>query len=635
MTLNFNIFKDRFITFYNSAVSQRRLSYHDFFLQAAALACVIESKGLPVRTNTITQAREKYEQLLLFWGAILSNMVPVPITFADSPQRKHKLKEVKDQLSNSIVLDEEILEEAFAFLGKNKSDNLSYKERFLKNTAIIDNSDTFFWQFSSGSTSSPKGIAMSWSMIQLNIQNTLAAINCDTDEERFLSWMPMTHDFGIILGHLAPLLKGSHQCLLGLNYFLRKPQAWFEIAAEEGSSLLTTTNFANHFFTSRCNNLIKKPDLSKIKAIINGAEPIIYSVTQTSKNILSSWGLKPGVLTAAYGLAEGTLVVTIKDQTDECNFLEIDSRSIGMGEKVNIISQIDTTKKTKFTPHSIIVANVGKPISSLKLEIVDDFQIPLNELEVGNIFIQGPTVTNRILNHQGLNTIDKGYVTGDIGFTFNGCLYWLGRTKDHFKINGLSYFSNEIETYLSDILGISPGQCVVTKNDFANNDEIIVFLRVSCVKTYESLAQSIFEICRKQFGFEIARFIKIAQVPRTTSGKIQRFQLMRDYLNQQESSKNNFSHPLVLNNKSSLSTSSIIVNQLLQTYLGDDGLCDKDISIQDLELSSLDLLVLVNELSKKLSISVSVSDIYSHPNITDFRNFLISSHQQSLSRANV
>ncbi|MCA9507538.1 MAG: AMP-binding protein, partial [Myxococcales bacterium] len=411
---------------------------------------------------------------------------------------------------------------------------------------------------------------------------------------------------------------------------------WFEIAAEEGSTLLTTTNFANHFFNSRCNALLKKPDLSKVKAIVNGAEPIVYSVTQTSKDLLASWELKPDALTSAYGLAEATLTVTIKDQIDECNFLQIDSRSIGMGEKVTIISQVDAANKPSLTPHSIIVANVGKPIPSLCLEIVDDFQIPLNELEIGNIFIQGPTVTRKIINHQGLNNLDEGYVTGDIGFIFNGCLYWLGRTKDHFKVNGLSYFANEIESHLFEALGISPGQCVVSKNDFSNDDEIIVFLRAPCVKTYESLAQSIFETCRKQFGFEITRFIKIAKVPRTTSGKIQRFQLMRDFLNQDESSKENFSNPLVLNKKSTLAiTSSTIVNQLLQTYLGNDVLSDKDMNIQDLELSSLDLLILVNELSKKLSISVSVADIYSHPNITDFRNFLISSYQQSLNGAKV
>lgn len=638
MFLPFDLFKKKFMIFYNSVGDKKKISYHKFFSDASILANAIKSDNIPPRTSAIIQARETYEQLLLFWGATLANLIPAPLAFADSPQKLSKLQNIKKILPNCIVIDKSLLKELETTSANknNLEDEFYYRKLFNDNHAVVEKSIPFFWQFSSGSTSQPKGISMTCSMIQTNIKESLDRLGFK-HEDKFLSWMPMTHDFGMIMGHLAPLNKGCDQVLIDSKLFLRRPYDWLKIASEENCSLLTTTNFANNFLSRQRNSLKNFPDLSKVKAIINGAEPIMQSVTKNFKKILLDCGLKNNALTTAYGLAEGTLIVTIKDLDDECCFLEVDSQNVGIKDQINIISKFNDYDKPQASKSGITIANVGKAISSIDLKILDDNNNQLEELKVGHVFINGPTVTNNILNYNG-NDLSSGYLTGDIGFIFNECLYLLGRGKDHFKVNGISYFSNEVESFLTDKLSLEHGQCIIAKNDFSKNDEIVCFIKEPSLEPYYDIVKNIFEVCYKAFGLEISTFFQIAKIPRTTSGKIQRFKLIMDCLNLDNT--RNFKNKIQFDKreheeKKSHHNSTYKVDQIITSYLGENALKDKNVYIQDFELTSLDLLKFTNHLSEKLSINLSVVDLYSNPKITDFRNFVVNKYKSAENRLSI
>ena len=169
--------------------------------------------------------------------------------------------------------------------------------------------DPAFIQFSSGSTSEPKGVLLTHANVLANIRDIVATANF-TDRDRSLSWMPLTHDMGLIGFHLCMLASGISHILMDTRLFSRRPLLWLKEASASGATLLSSPNFGyKHFLKVYEAKGGDGLDLSRVRLLFNGAEPISVPLCDRFLDAMAPHGLVRHAMYPVYGLAEASLAV--------------------------------------------------------------------------------------------------------------------------------------------------------------------------------------------------------------------------------------------------------------------------------------------------------------------------------------
>ena len=192
--------------------------------------------------------------------------------------------------------------------------------------------DTAFIQFSSGSTSEPKGVVLT----HHNIMSNINAINIGTNYTKAdisLSWMPLTHDMGLLGFHLNMLSLGISQCLMPTDLFSRRPLLWLDMVSELKATVTCSPNFGyKHYLKALRNKAPEGIDLSHVRVIYNGAEPISIELCDQFLDTLAGVGLAKGTMFTVYGLAEATLAVAFPKPGEPYRAVYLDRHAMLMGD---------------------------------------------------------------------------------------------------------------------------------------------------------------------------------------------------------------------------------------------------------------------------------------------------------------
>lgn len=211
----------------------------------------------------------------------------------------------------------------------------SFEEEGLIHESTED--DIAFIQFSSGSTGDPKGVVLKHRNLMANIDGIITSSEM-SENDRLLTWLPLSHDMGIIGCHLVPTALNINQVQINTNDFTRRPNLWLEKASQHKSTLLFSPNFGYRYTLKYMRKPLTNYDLSHVRLIFNGAEPISVDLCEEFLSEMGQYGLDKRTMFPAYGLAEACLGVAAPNPSeDKIVKWVIDRRKMNIGDNVVVM----------------------------------------------------------------------------------------------------------------------------------------------------------------------------------------------------------------------------------------------------------------------------------------------------------
>ncbi|MBR1230344.1 amino acid adenylation domain-containing protein [Bradyrhizobium sp. AUGA SZCCT0176] len=381
-----------------------------------------------------------------------------------------------------------------------------------------------FLQYTSGSTSQPKGVCVSHANLTAN-EKAIQAVTGGTLDDVFVSWLPLYHDMGLIGGLLNPLFTGFTAVLMSPRNFLERPRRWLEAIDRHGGTLSGGPDFAYALCADRVSDdTIGRLDLSRWRFAFSGSEFVRKTTLQRFGERFERTGFDRRALTACYGLAEATLLVTAGSPMTESVSYTLDTAALAAGRIANAGEGTD------------LVA-CGQTVGDHVTRIMRKDGSTVTEAdEVGEIWVAGPSVGLGYWNNP--EATSKAFVerdgmrwlrTGDLGFIRDGTLVVTGRLKDLLIVRGQNVYPTDVEQAVeADVELVRSGRVAAFAVEIDGRESIGVAAEFSRVVLRRSdpgvLAQAIGEAVLRQAQEYPAVIILLNPqgMPLTTSGKLQR-----------------------------------------------------------------------------------------------------------------
>ena len=346
------------------------------------------------------------------------------------------------------------------------------------------------------------------------------------------NWMPLYHDMGLIGYHLTPIFSISDQYQIDTIDFIMKPGLWLDLLGRENIAISGGTNFALALVLRYLKRT--KPavdwDFSPMKAMLNGAEPISVNIMQAFVEALEPYGFRPEAMMPVYGMAEATLAIS---------FTALMQPSVIRAFNATLLDRENRALPVDFSDHEArILSGVGVALNDVDIRVVGEQDQPVEDGVSGYIQLRGAGITKGYYK-KAKATADafcgEWLRTGDIGFFFEGQLYISGRHKDIIFKNGRNYFANDLETMACSLDEINYGKVcfgAITGRE-SGQDVVIVFIAGVPEQKAMDTFQRLRALLRSNLGITVDELvlIKSNEIPKTSSGKLQRFKLMQRYVN--------------------------------------------------------------------------------------------------------
>ncbi|MEV6169241.1 fatty acyl-AMP ligase [Streptomyces sp. NPDC051954] len=400
----------------------------------------------------------------------------------------------------------------------------------------LDGDTVAFLQYTSGSTSTPKGVIVTHGNIVANHEAIREAAE-STSEIRGVGWLPHFHDMGLIGQLLHPLYVGGTLYYMSPLAFLKRPCSWLEAISHYRATITPAPNFAYELAARRVSDeQLAQLDLSSLEVALNGAEPISIPVLERFARRFAPAGLRAESLSPCYGLAEATLLVTGTPRLRGLRTYAADAASFQQG-------WLTPASSGAAVQHLVSSGRAG----ILSVRIVDPATLSgLPEGRIGEIWVTGPSVGAGYWNNPELTeetfagtTADgqSGFLrTGDLGVLLDGELYVTGRIKDLIIVNGRNLYPHDIE---ESVRSLHPALATGAAAAFSlgGHPEHVVLVQEIKPRYLDGtgtaeLAATVASHIRHTFQIPRASTLLVApgSVERTTSGKIQRGRMRELYL---------------------------------------------------------------------------------------------------------
>jgi len=534
---------ERAIHYLEGEHDRRTVPYGTLYQNALGILGHLQAAGATPGDKMIIFLNSNQHFIEGFWGALAGGVIPVPLAVGISDEHRHKLLRIARKLGNPLLYtDRRNLERIGAFaatVGESETfARLEQRAVLIENLGDLSRlgtpvrpraEDTAFIQFSSGSTSLPKGVVLTHGNVVANLRGATAGARfCAEDVS--LSWMPLTHDMGLIGKHIFMFANRIENHLMPTELFIRRPLLWPKFASDVRATILSSPNFGyRHFLKVLDGRPLEGVDLSSVRLIFNGAEPISVALCDEFMSHMAPYGLTRSAMFPVYGLAEATLAVTFPTPgtiyTHQC----FNRHQLNPGTPAGVT--------TADSPEALPLMNVGRAIPGTSVQIAAMDGGAVADGAVGRILIRGANVTHGYFEDPGANerAIDaEGWLdTGDLGVIFNGDLYVTGRAKEIIFVNGQNYFPHDLEGIAQQADGLELGKVVAAGCRPANaeGDELTFFvLHRGTLEEFLPLAQEITRLVNEHAGLEVAHVVPVKRIPKTTSGKIQRVALEQAFI---------------------------------------------------------------------------------------------------------
>jgi fatty-acyl-CoA synthase len=389
--------------------------------------------------------------------------------------------------------------------------------------------DPVFLQFTSGSTSDPKGVVLT----HRNLAENVGAIAGPhglalSPDDRGLSWLPLFHDMGLIGMALTVLYAGCATTFLSPLAFLKRPSTWLRAITRERASVSFAPNFAYDLCVRRVQpHEMAGLDLSTWRVAGCGAEPVRAATLAAFAGKFAEVGFKEEAFLPCYGMAEHTLAVTFPplDRLPRVDVIEADALA---SARMAVPSRDGHAGRAE-------LVSCGRPFPGHQVRIADHKDRPLGERRVGQILLKGPSVFGGYLDREAMSreVLSGGWLhSGDLGYVADGELYVCGRVKDTIIVNGRNYYPQDLEQAASDLPDVRKGRVVAfgTQSD-DGRDRIVVVVEPTSPAPGGDLADRVRGRVLETTGVLVDEVIVAPSgtIPKTTSGKLQRVRVREHY----------------------------------------------------------------------------------------------------------
>jgi acyl-CoA synthetase (AMP-forming)/AMP-acid ligase II/acyl carrier protein len=534
---------DRSVTYVEGENLERRVPFKDVYTRALGILHHLQAAGAQQGDKMIIFLNNNEQFMDGFWAAICGGIVPVPLAVGISDEHRHKLLRVARKLGNPLLYtDAKSLERLEALARQVGETDLfaQLKSRAFLVDSITDISragklirpapdDLAFIQFSSGSTSEPKGVMLSHRNLLANTQGT-TLISKFTDADISFSWMPLTHDMGLIGFYMMLFASRSHINLMPTEIFARRPLLWLQLVAKKRVTVTCSPNFGyRHLLKVLGERRLEGIDLSSVRMIYNGAEPISVSLCNEFMTHLAYTGLRREAMYPVYGLAEATLAATLPVPESEYRWIRVNRHKLNVGTEVEL--------NPAAARDALELMCVGHVVPNTELLIADDSRAGLPDGRVGHILIRGASVTRGYFGDPEATAaaIDaNGWLdTGDLGVVHEAGLYIAGRAKEIIFVNGQNYYPYDLENIAQRAPGLDLNKVVAAgvAKPGSQGEELVVFvLHRGDIAEFLPTANAVGRLINEHTGLEVAQVIPTKRIPKTTSGKVQRHLLEQAYV---------------------------------------------------------------------------------------------------------
>ena len=378
-------------------------------------------------------------------------------------------------------------------------------------------------QYSSGSTSDPKGVLITQKAIIANTRSILFDGLKVTAADRAFSWLPLYHDMGLVGFCLSPMMGQVSVDYLSTPTFARRPALWLKLMSENRSTIAYSPSFGYDLAARRINGDAKTLDLSRWRAAGIGGDMVRADVLVQFAEVLGVAGFEAKAFLPSYGMAETTLAITIGE--------------LGKPLKIDTVDKTEMKLSRRAVPaldghadhvRSFVVC--GKPLPGCSVEIRDDEGRIIGEREVGRVFVKGPSLmAGYFRNETATSSIvgGDGFMdTGDMAYWLDGEIVITGRVKDLILHNGRNIWPQDIEWSAERIEPLRNGDVAafaVEGDDGEDDVVVLVQCRLSDQDEMEALRRKVAAAVHQSAAVECeVVFVPPKSLPFTSSGKLSR-----------------------------------------------------------------------------------------------------------------
>jgi fatty-acyl-CoA synthase len=511
-------------------------SYRDIYDRAARLAAALQSLGLAEGDLVALILDDSAAFLGTLFGASMSGVIPASVyppaatadldTYFSSTARLLQRARVRALITSAKLVD------AFARWRASCPDVavvIAYEtldaiagDMLAPSTLNPRADDIAFVQFTSGSTSAPKGVSVTHRNLSANIEaiNGPACV-ATSQSDSAVSWLPLYHDMGLVGMALGAMYAGRPAVLLKPETFVKRPVEWFRAISRHRG----TVSFAPTFAYDLCVRRVKARDLDGVdltswRVAGCGGEPIHAHTLAAFAESFAPFGFRASSFVPSYGLAEHVLAATMAPRgrdvrVEHLSVTDVATRAVAIAG--------DPASEEQLT-----VVSCGRPLPGHELRIVDERGEAAPERQIGEIVLSGPSVMKGYYGDEDLTnrTVRDGWLhTGDLGYIAGGELFVCGRSKDLIIINGRKHHPHDLEWAVEDLTGIRRGRVAAFASSRAGNGDRVVMIVestgiVPAGILVDTIRRRVVDLC----GLSVDEVVLVSSgtVERTTSGKVQR-----------------------------------------------------------------------------------------------------------------
>ncbi|MEU6093116.1 fatty acyl-AMP ligase [Streptomyces sp. NPDC047085] len=526
-----------------SGATPRHLTYEQLDADARRIGAWLQERGA-AGGQVLLLYPSGLEFIKAFVGCLYAGAVavPAPLPTEQGRQFARVTGILRDAEARAVLTDSDNAPEISAWLAAESmsdvhclaTDGPAFADASAWREPDLSPDNLAFLQYTSGSTSDPKGVMVSHFNLLANEAAIQRSVGSDTTS-RYGGWLPFYHDMGLIGHILQPLYLGGAGVLMAPVSFLKRPYRWLKMIGDYGVTIGGGPNFAYDLCLRRVTDeQLETLDLSSWKAACNGAEPIRAETVRAFSERFAPAGFRPEAFFPCYGMAETTLLVSGTQRGTRPVVLGVDAEALERGELAD---------PREDAPSRTLVSSGIVREQDFDVRIVDPESFREQpEGHVGEIWAKGDSVasgywkrplTNKeifdaaIVDADGTPDAGGWLRTGDLGVFEDGQLYVTGRLKELIIFAGRNLYPQDIERAVQSTdkaFGIGSGAVFAVESD---REHLIVVqeVRASAVTTdLRTLATGVQALIGREFNIPAGNVLLVrpGTIRKTTSGKIQR-----------------------------------------------------------------------------------------------------------------
>jgi fatty-acyl-CoA synthase len=382
-------------------------------------------------------------------------------------------------------------------------------------------------QFTSGSTSEPKGVMIPDRVLGANLDAIESALGLRADVDVAVSWLPLYHDMGLVGLLATPMTMGVDLALAAPQDFLAHPGGWMEWISTYRGTCTAGPNFS-WVLATRALKRMSGLDLSSMRVALNGAEPVDPANVEAFVEAAAKHGFPRGAEFPAFGMAEVAIAGTFPPVgrglvTDAVDRQVLEHEGVAKPADPGL----PTTRRLPV---------LGKPVPGLEIRVCDPATgTPLADRQVGELEIRGTSVTSGYYKKPEATAAlfrDEWLRTGDLAYMLDGELVLCGRIKDVIIVGGRNIFPEDIERAIGAVEGVRAGNVIAFGVEGYKSKESVVVVAETREADVEKLKKTIHHRVLEVSGVPPRDVILVRSgtLPKTSSGKLQRSLCRAKYL---------------------------------------------------------------------------------------------------------